>query len=113
MAEYLEDKLFRHMLQVKKFPVTFIIIFFSRAELQSKTLFANWKLLDKFVCNCCEKLLKWLAIVFDHGNFDHLWSKQNLKSHFSYFCKSNRKAMNRNWSNQKANPALKTKAGNK
>ena len=25
--------------------------------------------------------------------------------------KSNRKAMNRNWSNQKANPALKTKAG--
>ena len=27
--------------------------------------------------------------------------------------KSNRKAMNRNWSNQKANPALKTKEGNK
>ena len=27
--------------------------------------------------------------------------------------KSNRKAMNRNWSNQKANPAIKTKAGNK
>ena len=26
---------------------------------------------------------------------------------------SNRKAMNRNWSNRKANPALKTKAGNK
>ena len=26
--------------------------------------------------------------------------------------KSNRKAMNRNWSNQKANPALKTKTGN-
>ena len=25
---------------------------------------------------------------------------------------SNRKAMNRNWSNQKANPALKTKTGN-
>ena len=30
-----------------------------------------------------------------------------------YSDKSNRKAMNRNWSNQKANPALKTKAGNK
>ena len=30
-----------------------------------------------------------------------------------YLDKSNRKAMNRNWSNQKANPALKTKAGNK
>ena len=31
------------------------------------------------------------------------------------FCqkfKSNRKAMNRNWGNLKANPALKTKAGN-
>ena len=26
---------------------------------------------------------------------------------------SNRKAMNRNWSNQKANPALKTKTGTK
>ena len=26
---------------------------------------------------------------------------------------SKRKAMNRNWSNQNANPALKTKAGNK
>ena len=26
---------------------------------------------------------------------------------------SNRKAMNRNWSNQKANPALKTKTGSK
>ena len=29
-----------------------------------------------------------------------------------YSNKSNRKAMNRNWSNQKSNPALKTKAGN-
>ena len=29
------------------------------------------------------------------------------------FCKSKRKAMNRNWYNQKANPALNTKAGNK
>ena len=35
--------------------------------------------------------------------------------HFLVFTfeKSNRKAMNRNWSNQKANPALKTKTGNK
>ena len=32
---------------------------------------------------------------------------------FETFDKSNRKAMNRNWGNQKANPALKTKAGNK
>ena len=28
------------------------------------------------------------------------------------FEKSNTEAMNRNWSNQKANPALKTKGGN-
>ena len=31
----------------------------------------------------------------------------------TFVTKSNRKAMNRNWSNQKANPALKTKTGNK
>ena len=31
---------------------------------------------------------------------------------FSHY-KSKRKAMNRNWCNQKANPALNTKAGNK
>ena len=29
------------------------------------------------------------------------------------YTKSNRKPMNRNWINQKANPALKTKTGNK
>ena len=29
------------------------------------------------------------------------------------FYKGNRKTMNRNWINQKANPALKTKTGNK
>ena len=33
--------------------------------------------------------------------------------HKSLHEKSNRKAMNRNWSNQKANPALKTNMGNK
>ena len=31
---------------------------------------------------------------------------------FGLLGKSNRKAMNRNWSNQKANPALKAKTGN-
>ena len=37
-----------------------------------------------------------------------------LKSHDPIWRpKSNRKAMNRNWSNQKANPALKPKTGNK
>ena len=37
---------------------------------------------------------------------------QNAKK-FIFWHKSNRKAMKTNWSNQKANPALKTKAGNK
>ena len=38
---------------------------------------------------------------------------QNMVLQDDIASKSNRKAMNRNWSNQKANPALKTKAGNK
>ena len=42
---------------------------------------------------------------------------KTVKNLYSYICininGSNRKAMNRNWSNQKANLALKTKAGNK
>ena len=37
----------------------------------------------------------------------------NRTNYFNFVFESNRKAMNRNWSNQKANPALKTKAGNK
>ena len=36
-----------------------------------------------------------------------------LNQHAAESNRSNRKAMNRNWSNQKANPALKTKTGNK
>ena len=39
------------------------------------------------------------------------WFEMKIKIKVHY--KSNRKAMNRNWSNQKANPALKTKTGNK
>ena len=36
------------------------------------------------------------------------------EDHFVLICsKSNRKAMNKNWGNQKTNPALKTKTGNK
>ena len=45
-----------------------------------------------------------LIVLHDQCNLDFEYSK-------TY--KSNRKAMNRNWSNQKSNPALKTKAGNK
>ena len=47
-------------------------------------------------------------------------TEMQVASHFSFqlfLCgtlkTSNRKAMNRNWSNQKANPTLKTKTGNK
>ena len=40
------------------------------------------------------------------------YDKQNLTLLVILY-ESNRKAMNRNWSNQKANPALKTKTGNK
>ena len=38
---------------------------------------------------------------------------QGVKTKDKIIGKSNRKAMNRNWSNQKANPALKAKTGNK
>ena len=40
---------------------------------------------------------------------------QTLNYYSTNHCqkKSNRKAMNRNWSNKKANPTLKTKTGNK
>ena len=46
-----------------------------------------------------------------------LWSNFKLIQALMYAMrnsgKRNRKAMNRNWSNQKANPAFKTKVGNK
>ena len=57
---------------------------------------------------------------FSFFELPHVWVSENSNSPFmemsSFLCtilKSNRNAMNRNWSNQKANPALKTKAGNK
>ena len=49
-----------------------------------------------------------LACSFNNTRSFSMWS---IKPYLSM--KSNRKAMNRNWSNQKANPALKTKTGNK
>ena len=49
--------------------------------------------------------------LMSHELFDRL--PVNNKAHVDYCHESNRKAMNRNWSNQKANPALKTKAGDK
>ena len=56
----------------------------------------------------------------DTGSISHTIRLAHLESlrsaskyHREFYHKSNRKAMNRNWSNQKANPALKTKTGNK
>ena len=68
-----------------------------------------------------EGLLKvYLHVFKDSAYFQHLSTikeaiKMNKDTKMNSFksSKSNRKAMNRNWSNQKANPALKTKAGNK
>ena len=59
--------------------------------------------------------------IFSDGHSLLTWSFACANSHNPSYMhmearkdyKSNRKAMNRNWSNQKANPALKTKAGNK
>ena len=49
--------------------------------------------------------------IFSYVTINEKEHAQMQKNLFQF--KSNRKAMNRNWSNQKANPALKTKAGNK
>ena len=38
---------------------------------------------------------------------------KNIKQNHTFSFESKKKAMKRNWSNQKSNPALKTKAGNK
>ena len=54
-----------------------------------------------------------LRKIEDFGEFRrlvHTWSDSLCNCSM---CKSNRKAMNRNWDNQKANPAVKTKTGNK
>ena len=50
--------------------------------------------------------------VTDFNNRNKLLISNLLKQGYRYH-KSKRKAMNRNWGNQKANPALNTKAGNK
>ena len=45
------------------------------------------------------------------GSITYLAGKQSFV--YLPFIKSNRKAMDKSWGNQKANPALKTKTGNK
>ena len=52
---------------------------------------------------------------FQPGSFTRMFSNFRVIPGFAVTSnrKSKRKAMNRNWCNQKANLALKTKAGNK
>ena len=55
--------------------------------------------------------------IIDIEDMQNLSSSLGLENLHITHCfrlgKSNRKAMNRNWSNQKATPALKTKPGNR
>ena len=55
-------------------------------------------------------LLEKLSLIIITSLLIHI-SKMAAQKYKPY--KSKRKAMNRNWYNQKANPALNTKAGNK
>ena len=77
-----------------------------------KTKIKNWQQLtpmNKIT------LIKTLLILMLNHLFISLRNPpdKTIKELNETFYKSNRKAMNRNWSNQKANPDLKTKAGNK
>ena len=47
-----------------------------------------------------------------NGCVGRLFAAATLHNHKNSANKGKRKAMNRNWCNQKANPALNTKAGN-
>ena len=58
-------------------------------------------------------LLKRISKTFAYLIMKKLGLNKLLNFCLIVYYKSNRKAMNRNWINQKANPALKTKAANK
>ena len=62
------------------------------------------------------KPLKERPVTVTHTGCSHPLSLESsprtIRKKINIIVKSNRKAMNRNWSNPKANPALKTKAGN-
>ena len=72
-----------------------------RFENNSNNKFKWFHTIKDILCSC----------VFSGIWDNHLFPNKNGK--LAQLYKSNRKAMNRNWINQKANPALKTKAGNK
>ena len=52
------------------------------------------------------------VVEIHYKSFVYLLGGKTAK-HVNFMQKSNRKAMNRKWDNQKANPALKTKTRNK
>ena len=55
--------------------------------------------------------MKWILI--NEPATPRLFYILSTQSRVYWEYKSNRKAMNRNWNNQKSHPALKTKKGNK
>ena len=88
---------------------TLFNIMFSKMVIDA---FHYWDASFRFACKRYD--LRWLKdkTKVQNGVLDKLLY-EDVKSKNAKTYRSNRKAMNRNWSNQRANPALKTKTGNK
>ena len=71
------------------------------------------ELRDRKMKKDCTQPLRIGNIRALNGSAGRLFGAATLHNHRNSANKSNRKATNRNRSNQKSNPALKTKAGNK
>ena len=71
------------------------------------------ELRDRKMTEDCTQPLRIGNLRALNGCAGRLFGAATLHNHKNSANKSNRKAMNRNWSNQKAIPALKTKTGNK
>ena len=79
----------------------------------SKQYEDGMELRDRKMTKDCTQPLRIGNIRALNGCAGRLFGAATLQDHKNSANKSNRKAMNRNLSDQKANPALKTKAGNK
>ena len=71
------------------------------------------ELRDRKMTKDCTQPLRIGNIRALNGCAGRLFAAATLHNHKNSAYKSKRQAMNRNWYNQKANPALNTKAGNK
>ena len=71
------------------------------------------ELRDRKIKKDCSQPLRIGYIIALNVCAGRLFGAATLHNHKNSANKSNRKAMNRNWRNQKATPALKTKTGNK